>query len=335
MIRIVLLSCSAVSLLVGCTEECESLDQVEVEGPPGAARQALPGALDDFAIWTDLPICLRKAKVARVTGDRARYNPTNQSIVVDPDRTAPRDAALHELCHAADQQNDLVHGVIEQYAAVGSHGGTQRRRTKEGFAEVCAVGAATMSMALDWSCPDESVDRLWERTRNAVYGGHSGIGVAEIVPVASWTPPIPSDHSLTLWECAPDQSGNLAIMVQDDVTGEYIRQRLDLTSGTELDGTPVTQTTVWDTSVPAPRHWEMFAAASDQKGVIMWAQLLRPDAPRLVRLLAEANGEWSVADACFSERHECLFVMDSDVYRGVEVDGTVHWGRVERHDLEL
>lgn len=154
------------------------------------------------------------------------------------------------------------------------------------------------------------------------------MGRAELVPVAQWTPPIPADR-LRLWTCDLDPSGELAVQVLDEQTGDFVLQRVDLATGAELDGDPVLDSVEWDTSVDPPPGWRQVSAKADDRGVVMWARLHEDDAPSAERLLTEEAGAWSVVDTCFTE-DECLFAAEGTVYRGTLRDGAVAWDALAR-----
>lgn len=155
-----LLAALTAALLAGCNP-CEPLDEVVVTGPDGTTRDVVQRALDDFRSWTDHPVCLRALRVGSVRGDRAKYNPANKTVEVDPDQPEPRVSTIHELCHAVDLQNGLSDEALDRFEAAGAHGGTARRRGREGFANVCQLGAVTLDLVTAVSCPAEDpVDGL-------------------------------------------------------------------------------------------------------------------------------------------------------------------------------
>ncbi len=138
-------------LLVGCSADCPTFEEVEVTDPDGLGAPGVIGrlqaAIDDFAGWSGREgVCVEEVRLEQpadeswdgsYSGDLIRISPR---IEADPSATV-----WHELCHGLDAIEELSWPNRELFPAVPD-AESERGGVGETFARTCEGGAEPMAL---------------------------------------------------------------------------------------------------------------------------------------------------------------------------------------------
>lgn len=181
----------AIAALATACDPCHGWDEVKIVDrtglDQGEAVSSVADAIDTFAGWTGRETtCVGRVKVVeelehrglRVSG---QYNGVTGDIRIRHrvNEWAMGEIAIHELCHAVDDEegwpSEGMAQVLEPYT-----GGlnevlyaTDDERTHEAFANICAEGPVlfTLWQQLEDACGEDVVDEAYQVVHELLYSG--------------------------------------------------------------------------------------------------------------------------------------------------------------------
>lgn len=220
------------ALSMGCA--CPTFADMAVEDPDGIAEPAfvaeMEGALADFAAWTAregvcVPAIEVRARIDTWSEDAVGlYDEPGEPILVEPGASEPRRVALHELCHALEDQEDHTDAHPELFPASdveiepGYH--TYARRKTESFARRCEDGPAEigLDLAVEAACGVELVGQTTRYLHDEIWVAAPALPIAEErVALSVETVAIPLDPAFYVYDAAVAGDDLLLLVDRFDV----------------------------------------------------------------------------------------------------------------------